>query len=100
VTRSQLHLTAKAGKRDELLRSVDELEMTIALREQPGFLAAAVLLPFDDEDGVIVEDSWSSPEHLERWTASPVRDRLLEELHHLLAQDPELRVYHVVDAVS
>jgi len=72
----------------------------VALREQPGFLAATVLVPADDRDGLIVEGSWSSPEHFERWAGSPVRERLLGELHDLLAEAPETRVYHVVDTIS
>lgn len=100
VTRSQLHLRAKAGRRDELLKRVDELEVSVALGEQPGFLAAAVLVPLDDDDSVVVEGSWSSAEHFERWNESPVRERLLGELRQLLAKDPETRVYHVADAIS
>ncbi len=100
VTRSQLHLQAKAGKRDELLKRVDELEVFVALREQPGFLAATVLVPSGDEDGVVVEGSWSSSQHFERWEQSPVRERLLGELRHLLARDPETRVYRVVDTIG
>lgn len=100
MTRSQLHLQAKAGKRDELLRLVDELELIVAHREQAGFLSAAVLIPVGDENVVLVEGSWSSPEHFERWFDSPVRDRLLGELRHLLARDPDTVVYHVVDAIS
>ena len=100
VIRSQLHLQAKAGRRDGLLQRVDGLEVSLALREQPGFLSAAVLVPFDDEESLVVEGSWSSAEHFERWNESPARERLLVELRDLLAKDPETRVYHVADAIS
>jgi hypothetical protein len=42
MTRSQLYLRAKPGKRDELLRELDRLEVFAAVREQPGFLACRV----------------------------------------------------------
>jgi quinol monooxygenase YgiN len=100
MTRSQLHLQAKPGKRDELLRELDRLEVFVAVRDQPGFLAAAVLVPEDDADTALVEGSWSSPEHYERWRESALRAELLQGLRHLLAGEPEVTVYHVVDAIS
>ena len=100
MTRSELHLRAKAGKRDELLRELDRLEVFVAVRDQPGFLAAEVLLPDDDADAVLVAGSWSSPEHYERWRESGARTELLRGLHHLLAGEPAVVVYRVVDAIG
>ena len=100
MTRSQLHLRAKPGKRDELLRELDRLEVFVAVRDQPGFLALEVLVPDDDGDAVLVGGSWSSPEHFERWRESPARADLLRGIRHLLAGEPEVRVYRVVDAIS
>lgn len=100
MTRSQLFLTAKPGKRDELLEELDRLEVFVAVREQPGFLSGAVFVPDDDTDRVVVEGSWSSPEHFERWRESPTRNEMLRGLRHLLAEEPEAKVYHLVDAIS
>jgi quinol monooxygenase YgiN len=100
MTRSQLHLRAKPGKRDELLQALDRLEVFVAVREQPGFLAASVQVPFDDDDRVLVEGSWSSPEHYERWRMTPAREEMVRGLRHLLAEEPEVHVYHVIDAIS
>jgi quinol monooxygenase YgiN len=100
MTRSQLHLRAKPGKRDELLRELDRLEVSVAVRDQPGFLALEVLVPEGDGDAVLVAGSWASPEHYERWRESPARAELVQGLRHLLAGEPEARVYHVVDAIS
>src|SRR5712691_517849 len=100
MTRSQLHLQAKPGKRDELLRELDRLEVFVAVREQPGFLASVALVPEDDADSVLVEGSWSSPEHFERWRLSPVRAEMMRGLRHMLADKPAVRVYHVVEAVG
>lgn len=100
MTRSHLYLRAKAGRRDEVLGALDRLEVLTAARQQPGFLAAEVQVAFDDEDNVLVWSSWASREHYERWLASPLCAAMLREVSDLLAEGPELRVYHVVDAVQ
>jgi heme-degrading monooxygenase HmoA len=100
VTRTQVHLRAGPGRRDELLRELDRLQVFVAVREQPGFLAAEVMVPDDDPDLVLVAASWSSPEHYERWRSSTARDELLRGLQESLSAEPEVRVYHVVDAIG
>jgi heme-degrading monooxygenase HmoA len=100
VTRSQLQLRARSGKRAELLTKLDRREVFVALQNQPGFLAASVLVPEDNGDDVLVEGSWSSAEHFERWRAGAERAEWLRSLQHLLAAEPVVRVYHVVDAIS
>ena len=100
MTRSHIHLRAKAGRHGELLGVLDRLEVLTAARQQPGFLAAEVQVAFDDEDDVLVWSSWSSHEHYERWLASPLGEAMFHEVGDLLAQELELRVYHVVDAVQ
>jgi len=100
MTRSQLSLTALPGKRDELLDALDRIEVFVAVRDQPGFLSLTVLVPDDDPDRVLVEGSWSSPEHLERWRSSPERQEMLNGIRPLLAGEAELTVFHVVDTIS
>ncbi|HJX48627.1 MAG TPA: antibiotic biosynthesis monooxygenase family protein [Gaiellaceae bacterium] len=100
MTRSQIHLRAKAGRHGEVLGALDRLEVLTAARQQPGFLAAEVQVAFDDEDDVLVWSSWSSREHYDRWLGSPLCEAMLREVGDLLVEEPELRVYHVVDAVQ
>jgi quinol monooxygenase YgiN len=100
MTRSQLIFTAKRGKRGELLDELDRLEVFIAVREQPGFLSASVLVPDDNADRVLLEGSWASPEHFERWRESPSRVELLRSVRHLLADEPDVIVYQIVDTIS
>jgi quinol monooxygenase YgiN len=100
MTRSQLYLQAKPGKREELLQELDRLEVFVAVREQAGFLSAEVLLAEDDPDAVLVVGSWSSAEHFERWRESPAREKMLLGLRPLVVKEPEARVYHVVDAIG
>ena len=47
----------------------------------------------------VVWSSWASREHYERWFASPPCENMFREIAQLLEDEPELRVYHVVDAV-
>jgi quinol monooxygenase YgiN len=100
MTRSHIHLRAKAGRHGEVLGALDRLEVLTAARQQPGFLAAEVQVSSDDEDDVLVWSSWASREHYDRWLAGPLCEAMLREVGDLLDQEPELRVYHVVDAVQ
>lgn len=100
MTRSYIYLHAKTGRRDELLNALDRVEVLAAAREQTGFLAAEVQVPFDDQDHLLVCSSWASREHYERWLASPACEDMFREITELVAKEPELRVYHVVDAVQ
>jgi heme-degrading monooxygenase HmoA len=100
VTRSHLHLRAKPGKREELLRELDRLGVLAVVREHAGFLDGQVLLSYEDEDHVLVTSSWASSEHYERWQRSGARDRLARELEPLLGAEPRSELYHVVDAIG
>ena len=100
MTRSYIYLHAKTGRRDELVNALDRLEVLTAAREQPGFLAAEVQVPFDDHDHLLVCSSWASREHYERWLAGPACEEMFREIAELVAKEPALRVYHVVDAVQ
>ena len=100
MTRSYIYLHAKAGRRDEVTNALDRLELLTAAREQPGFLTAEIQVPFDDQDHVLVWSSWASREHYERWLASPPSVNMFREITGLLAEEPELHVYRVVDAVQ
>lgn len=100
MTRSHLYLRAKVGRLDDVLNALDRLELLTAARRQPGFLAAEVQVPFDDQDHVLVWSSWASREHYDRWLASPHVEATLREIGDLIAEAPEFRVYHVVDAIQ
>jgi quinol monooxygenase YgiN len=100
MTRSHLHLLAKPGARDELRRELDRLEVLLTLREEPGLLGLEVLVSEDDTDRVLLETSWSSEAHYERWHSSEPSKALSDELDGLLAAPPEIQVYRVVDAAA
>ena len=100
MTRGHLYLRAKPGKRDELLRALDRLAVLAAKRGQPGFLAAEIQLPLEDDERLLVSSSWASREHYERWLGSPAGQEMLREIRRLLAEEPVWRVYQVVDAIN
>jgi quinol monooxygenase YgiN len=100
MTRSHLYLHAKAGRRGELLNALDRLEVLAAARQEPGFLAVELQLPFDDEDCLLVWSAWASREHYERWLAGPACEEMLWEIGELVADEPVFRAYHVVNAIQ
>lgn len=100
MTRCHLYLRVKPGKRDELLKLLDRLEVLTAKRGQPGFLAAEIQVPVEDDERVLVWSSWASREHYERWLGSPAGAEMLREIRRLLTAEPESRVYRVVAAIA
>jgi quinol monooxygenase YgiN len=100
MTRSHLILRARPGRRDELERELDRLEVLLAAGEQAGLLGLQLLVPEEHSDDLLVEASWSSPAHYERWRSSELAEKLLRGLDDLLVAEPEVRVYRVVDSVG
>jgi heme-degrading monooxygenase HmoA len=100
MVRSLLVLHARPGRRAELLRMLEALELRALVGDQHGFLDVEVATAADDENEVAIVGSWASAELYERWLAGPVPGRLLDEVEGLLATEPVSRVYHVVESVS
>jgi heme-degrading monooxygenase HmoA len=100
MIRSLLVLHARAGRRDELLRMLEVLELRALVEGQHGLLDVDVATALDDEDEVVIVGAWSSRELYERWLAGPGPDRLLGQLRGVLARDPLSRVYHVVESIG
>jgi quinol monooxygenase YgiN len=100
MTRSLLFLRTKPGRRDELVQLLERLGVLGAASEQPGFLGAEMQVPLDSDDHVLVTASWASPEHYQGWLENPAREAMRPELEPLLAEEPEPRLYRVVESVS
>lgn len=100
MTRSYVYIRARPGRRDELIRALDRIEVLTAARKQPGFLAAEIQVRSGDDDNLLLWSSWASPEHHERWLANSAYVQLLRETADLRVDAPEVRVYQVVDAVQ
>ena len=79
MTRSLLFLHARPGRRADLLRILEQLEVLTLIGGQHGLLDVEVATAVDDEDEVVIVGSWASPELHERWLAGPVPGRLLQE---------------------
>ena len=100
MTRGHLYLCAKPGKRNEVLRALDELAVFAAKQREPGFLGAEIQLPFGDDQRLLVWSAWASREHYERWLGSTAGQALLRAIRPLLAEEPVWRVYQVVEAIN
>jgi quinol monooxygenase YgiN len=99
MTRSMLFLHARPGSGPELLRVLERLGVLAVASGQAGFLGVEVAASVDDEDELVIVESWSSRELYERWSAGPVAARWLDEIQGLLTKPPVTRVYHIVEAV-
>ncbi len=82
------------------MHAFERLGVLAAASERPGFLGAELQVPYDDEDHLLVTASWASREHYGAWLESPIREALLQEVENLLVEEPDPRVYHVVESVS
>lgn len=100
MIRSLLVLAARPGRREELLRKLAVLELRALVEAQHGFLEVEVATSLDDENEVVIVGSWASRELYERWLAGPSSDRLLVEIHELLAAEPASHVYQIVESIS
>jgi len=100
VTRSHLYIRVKPGRRDELIRALDRLELLAAARQQPGFLGAEIQLSAEDENQLLLWSAWASPEHHERFLAGPDYEQMLRETKDLREDMPDVGVDRVVDAVQ
>ena len=99
MVRAHLNLRAVPGRRDELLRALDTVELGVAARSSD-LIEVEVFVPIDNPDRVLVVSSWPSAEHFERWRTGPESGRLEAALEGLLAGKPETHVYRLVDALD
>jgi heme-degrading monooxygenase HmoA len=76
-----VYLTPKAGKSEALRAAiVDPWINTMA--EQPGFIQAAMLTPFDNESSEDIEvvSYWESEELRLEWVARPIHDEVFASI--------------------
>jgi len=79
-----VYLTPKVGKSEERRAAiVDPWIDTMA--EQPGFVQAAMLTPFGDEDSEDIEvvSYWESEELRLEWVARPIHDEVFQSIMNL-----------------
>ena len=98
MTRVHLHLVARSGQRDKLVAALDRLELAAAADD--AFLIDVELhVPLDDPDRVLVVTAWPSPEHYRRWEQDIGWKQIQDEIEPLLAEEPEVHVYRLVDSI-
>ncbi|MDP6667310.1 MAG: antibiotic biosynthesis monooxygenase [Dehalococcoidia bacterium] len=79
-----VYLVPKAGRAAELQAAIRDPWIS-TMSEQPGFVQAAMLTPFGDEDSDDIEvvSYWESEELRLEWVARPVHDRVFEPIMEL-----------------
>jgi heme-degrading monooxygenase HmoA len=87
-------LEVRPGEEDEFLRRFQEIDVLgLAADAAEGSLLEATLA--QDEQTFVVVTTWSSPEGIERWIASPARERVRAELESLYAEPPTVSRYAI-----
>ena len=97
TTRSVLTIRAKPGRRDDLVALFERLQILEKASRQDGFVSSEVHVPVDGADEVLVTATWTSPEAYRGWLESPVREEMRPELELLVEDEPESRVYEIVE---
>jgi quinol monooxygenase YgiN len=98
MTRVHLHLVARSEQRDKLVAALDRLELAAAADD--AFLIDVELhVPLDDPNRVLVVSMWPSPEHYRRWQQDIGWKQIQDAIGPLLAEEPEVHVYRLVDSI-
>ena len=72
-----VYLTPKDGKADALRTAINDPWIS-TMSEQPGFVQAAMLTPFNDDSSEAIEvvSYWESEELRLEWVARPIHDQV------------------------
>jgi heme-degrading monooxygenase HmoA len=72
-----VYLTPKDGKADDLRQAINDPWIS-TMSEQPGFVQAAMLTPFNDDSSGDIEvvSYWESEELRLEWVARPIHDQV------------------------
>ena len=72
-----VYLTPKDGKEDALRQAINDPWIS-TMSEQPGFVQASLLTPFNDDSSEDIEvvSYWKSEELRLEWVARPIHDQV------------------------
>jgi quinol monooxygenase YgiN len=98
MTRVHLTLQARPQRRDELLAALDRLELAAAA-DDAYLIEVEVEASLDDPDRALVVCAWPTPEHYERWQRDHGWEPLFESIEPLLAAEPDVHAYRMVDLI-
>lgn len=76
-----VYLTPKSGKAENLRSAINDPWIS-TMAEQPGFVQAALLTPFDDDSSEDIEvvSYWESEELRLEWVARPIHDQVFASI--------------------
>jgi quinol monooxygenase YgiN len=99
MTQSVIRFDLLPGRRDAFLDTFTRIGVLRASRAQPGFRVARLLVDADDPDAALVIAEWDSPASYQGWLDSPIREDIGERLRPYWVEDPEGRVFELVQEV-
>ena len=79
-----VYLTPKAGEAEALQAAINDPWIS-TMSQQPGFVQAAMLTPFDDDSSEDIEvvSYWKSEELRLEWVAKPIHDEVFAGIMEL-----------------
>ena len=79
-----VYLTPKSGRTEALQAAIKEPWIS-TMSEQPGFVQAAMLTPFEDDSSEDIEvvSYWESEELRLEWVARPIHDQVFASIMEL-----------------
>ena len=83
---SVLHIAARPGAEDELVRAFAEQDVFGHSRRSGGFMGGRLLRPLTPGEPFVVIAEWDGPDAYQRWLDNPIRDQLSAALAPLLAE--------------
>jgi hypothetical protein len=95
AVRSVLFLTARPGRRTEVIEAYRRLEILESAVQQANCSSSELQVPEDPEAALLVTALWRRKEDYDAWRAHPLRERYMAELAPLLAGVPSGEVYWI-----
>jgi heme-degrading monooxygenase HmoA len=99
MTQSVLRFALLPGRRDDFIETFKRIEVLRASSVQAGFRGGQLLVDVEDPDAALVIAEWDSPTSYQGWLDSPAREDIGEQLRPFWADDPEGRLFELVQEV-
>lgn len=99
MTQSVLCFTLLPRRRDDFLQTFGRLRVLETSSAQAGFRGAQLLVDVEDPDAALVTARWDSPAAYQGWLDNPVREEISEQLQPFCAEEPQGRVFELVQDV-